>query len=68
VATTHPGFRTALDLHVMGVALMRQNLRRADPAATPDEIEARLAAWLHDRPGAERGDCSPTATRVRTDV
>ncbi len=52
----------------MGVALMRQNLRRADPAATPDEIEARLAAWLHDRPGAERGDCSPTATRVRTDV
>ena len=41
--TTHLGFRTTLDLHVTGVELMRQNLRRADPAAGPSEIEALLA-------------------------
>lgn len=48
--------RAALELHEVGVALMRQNLRRRDPVATDEEIEARLRAWLQDRPGAKYGD------------
>ena len=65
---THLGFRTTLDLHVTGVELMRQNLRRADPAAGPSEIEARLTKWLHERPGAEQGDCAASDASVRTGV
>jgi hypothetical protein len=48
--------RIAFDLHEAGVALMRQNLRRRFPEADEGEIDARLAAWLHERPGAEFGD------------
>lgn len=48
--------RAALDLHEDGVALMRQNLRRAHPDAPDEEIERRLGAWLRERPGAEHGD------------
>ena len=36
---------------------MRQNLRRKHPAATHEDIERLLQAWLHERPGAEFGDC-----------
>ena len=50
-------FRTTLNLHETGLALMRQNLRRAHPDATEQEIDGRLQEWLHDRPGAEFGDC-----------
>jgi hypothetical protein len=48
--------RTALELSRAGVALMRQNLRRQFPDASPAEIQARLNAWLRQRPGAEFGD------------
>ncbi|UQA56200.1 hypothetical protein [Polyangium aurulentum] len=48
--------RLAFELHDAGVALMRQNLRRRLPAASEEEIDARLAAWLKERPGAELGD------------
>jgi hypothetical protein len=48
--------RAALALFDDGVALMRQNLRRAHPDASEDEIERRLRTWLRDRPGAEHGD------------
>ncbi len=50
-------FRATLDLFEMGLALMRQNLRRADPRATDQEIDERLRQWLEHRPGAETGDC-----------
>jgi len=50
-------FRLTLDLFDAGVQLMRQNLRRIDPAADEQEIERRLLAWLRERPGAEQGDC-----------
>lgn len=50
-------FQATLDLFEMGVALMRQNLRRAAPEAPDDEIDRRLRQWLHERPGAEFGDC-----------
>lgn len=46
----------ALELHDAGVALMRQNLRRRNPDASADEIDALLTAWLRTRPGAEYGD------------
>lgn len=39
-----------------GVEMMRQNLRRANPDASEEEIEALLREWLHTRPGAEHGD------------
>lgn len=48
--------RLALDLFSTGVEIMRQNLKRAAPDASADDIEKRLTAWLRTRPGAETGD------------
>jgi Rv0078B-related antitoxin len=48
--------QTALDLYEAGEELMRENLRRQHPEADEVEIEHLLAAWLHERPGAEHGD------------
>jgi hypothetical protein len=50
-------FRTTLELFDTGLDLMRQNLRRSHPEAGVEEIEQLLYDWLHDRPGAEAGDC-----------
>jgi hypothetical protein len=50
--------RATLDLFETGVALMRQNLRRQHPNETEREIDERLTAWLHHRPGAELGDAA----------
>ena len=52
--------RTALDLHETGVAMMRQNLRRAHPEASSSEIDRLLQAWLRERPGAPDGDAEGT--------
>jgi thiamine monophosphate synthase len=59
--------RAALEMFDDGVAMMRQNLRRADPDAAEEEIERRLRAWLRHRPGAEHGDAvdSPSPDRSR---
>ena len=54
--TAAHALRTTLGLFETGVALMRQNLRRQHPDATESEIDERLTAWLHHRPGAELGD------------
>lgn len=56
-ATAAERFRTTLALFEAGVAMMRQNLRREFPGAEEKEIDAKLAAWLQHRPGAEFGDC-----------
>jgi hypothetical protein len=48
--------RLAFDLFAAGEALTRQRLRRRFPHETEAEIEARVAAWLSERPGAEHGD------------
>jgi hypothetical protein len=48
--------RTALAMFDLGESIMRQNLRRADPEASEQDIEARLRVWLLERPGAEHGD------------
>jgi hypothetical protein len=50
-------FQTTLHLFDFGVELMRQNLKRAYPTDTDEEIDDRLDTWLQERPGAEAGDC-----------
>ena len=39
-------FRTVCELHHFGVSMMRQNLKRRNPDASPAEIEAHLLDWL----------------------
>lgn len=46
----------ALDLFDVGVSMKRASLRREHPAASDEEIDARLRAWVSTRPGAEHGD------------
>jgi hypothetical protein len=48
--------RVALEMFETGVQMMRQNLRRNHPTLSDAEIEARVTAWLWERPGAEFGD------------
>jgi hypothetical protein len=56
--------RIALDLLDDAEQLVRQRLRRTTPMSE-EEIEARVLAWLHERPGAEYGD-APGRRRPRT--
>lgn len=42
--------RAALDLADAGFDLMRQNLRRANPEASDEEIEELFVTWLRHRP------------------
>lgn len=54
-------FRAALTSADMGVALMRQNLRRRHPEASDTEVDDRLRTWLADRPMDAPGIvCRPT--------
>jgi len=48
--------RMAFELYDFGVAVMRQNIKRAFPTAADSEINRRLLEWLEHRPGAELGD------------
>jgi hypothetical protein len=48
--------RLALEMFALGESLMRQKLRRQHAAASDEEIERHLCAWLQTRPGAESGD------------
>jgi len=48
--------RLGLQMADAGIRMMRLSLRRKHPGEPDDAIEARLAAWLQDRPGAEFGD------------
>ena len=49
-------FRTALELADLAEQMMRQKLRRENPAADEAQIERMLDDWLARRPGAEFGD------------
>ena len=53
--------QATLELCDTGVRLMRQNLRRAAPGATEEEIDRRLCEWLRERPLVNRGE---TALRI----
>lgn len=46
----------AFDLFDTAEQLMRQNLRRRNPAASEGEIDEGIRQWLRRRPGAEHGD------------
>ncbi|MCA8977299.1 MAG: hypothetical protein KDC98_21435 [Planctomycetes bacterium] len=48
--------RLSLQMFAYGCDMMRQNLRRTNPALDDAAIEERLRAWLRVRPGAESGD------------
>lgn len=48
-------FRVVFDMCEAGVQMYRQRMRRENPAASDEEIEARVAAWLR-RPSGEPGD------------
>ena len=50
--------RTALELFESGKELMRQNIRRRNPALTESQVKKALQEWLHTRPGATNGDYS----------
>ena len=50
--------RAAFELHEVGVALMRQNLRRRHPGDSDKAIDELLTDWLRTRPGAEHGDAA----------
>jgi hypothetical protein len=43
-------FQIVFDLFDAAEDLMRQNILRADPHATEQEIEAKIIVWLQDRP------------------
>jgi hypothetical protein len=49
-------FRLALDMYEFGEQMVRTRLRRSDPTATDEEIEAKVRAWRVARPGAPHGD------------
>jgi hypothetical protein len=42
------GIEEALSLFPLGLELTRARLRREDPEASPEVIEERLTAWLHE--------------------
>lgn len=46
----------AFDLYETAERMKRQNILRANPEATEEEIEKGILQWLHRRPGAEHGD------------
>ena len=62
-AVSHDDMRAKLlatfELFEAGVDMKRQSLRRTHPDETTEQIEARVGAWLLERPGAEHGDCQP---------
>ena len=56
MSTPAERMRIALELSELAEGVMRENLRRRHPGATPDAIETLLTEWFATRPGAEHGD------------
>ena len=48
-------FRVVFDLCDAGVRMYRQRMRRENPLASDEEVEAWVQAWLR-RPSGEAGD------------
>jgi Xaa-Pro aminopeptidase len=40
----------AVELHETGLAMQRANLRRRNPDASDEEVDALMRAWLLERP------------------
>lgn len=56
MSTATDRLRVALELSELAESVMRENLRRRNPDATAETIEALLTEWFATRPGAEHGD------------
>jgi hypothetical protein len=56
--------REAVELHEVGVALMRKNLERRHPELDGDGVDELLRAWLRDRPPDAPGTSRPTLGHV----
>ena len=54
--TSAQKLRLALEMYEVGEQMQRARLRRQDPDASDEEIEALVEVWLRHRPGAEFGD------------
>jgi hypothetical protein len=54
--TPEEKLRLAFEMHDLGCAMMRENLRRRFPEDSDEARERRFIEWLHTRPGAELGD------------
>jgi hypothetical protein len=52
--------REALELYDLGLAIMRQNLRRQYPTDSETSIEERLLEWRLHRTDAPDGDAEGT--------
>lgn len=48
--------QVAFALHATGVAMHRLTLARRNPSWSPEQVQAALDAWLHERPGAPYAD------------
>lgn len=46
----------AFELFETAVKLYRAGLRHEHPDISEKELDAKVTAWLHRRPGAEHGD------------
>lgn len=53
----------ALELADLAERMVRARLRREHPGWSEDELDARVLAWLHERPGAEHGDAEGVAVK-----
>lgn len=49
--------RTAFDLLELARNIMRQNICRENPDASPEEIEERLWQWINKTPGILKINC-----------
>jgi hypothetical protein len=55
-AAVEERFELALELCELAESMLREKLRRANPAISVAELEAKVDAWFMQRPGAELGD------------
>ena len=53
----------ALELADLAERMVRARLRREHPGWSEDQLDARVLAWLHERPGAEHGDAEGVAVK-----
>lgn len=63
--TAEQKIQLAFEMHELGCAMMRENLRRRFPDETDEERERRFVEWLQTRPGAEQGDAVGRPRPVR---
>lgn len=50
--------RVALDMYEFAERMQRARLRRLNPDATDEDVEAEVRAWRLRRPGAPLGDAA----------